>query len=55
MLTKLFPYAVLIGGLLLLSMNPPSKHAAEGNWLVSEGDSKIAIAPCGDKFCGTIA
>ena len=54
MLTKLFPYSILLVGVMALSAHPPVRNQAEGEWLVAEGSSKITLAPCGDKFCGKI-
>ncbi len=55
MLTKLFPYGILFGGLLLIATHPPKAHPATGDWYTAGNESKITVAPCGTKYCGTIS
>jgi uncharacterized protein (DUF2147 family) len=54
MLTKLYPYVILLGGFLFAAMHPTKTHPVAGEWATDGNKSKITIAPCGDKFCGTI-
>lgn len=51
MLTKLFSYGVL----LLISTHPPKTHPITGDWYTAGNESKITVAPCGTKYCGTIS
>lgn len=54
MLIKLFPYTIWLSSLLLVANSPSKTHSAEGEWFTAGNESKITVAPCGDKFCGKI-
>jgi len=46
------PIAPILAALAVLASAPPS---LEGRWRSPGGNSIIAIAPCGESLCGTVA
>ncbi|WP_082489255.1 DUF2147 domain-containing protein [Dyadobacter sp. Leaf189] len=54
MRTRFLYSLIILSSTVFMSMNPRAKHITEGSWYPGRTTSKVTIAPCGNKFCGTI-
>ncbi|UHG94718.1 DUF2147 domain-containing protein [Spirosoma oryzicola] len=54
MISNLSLHKNIVMGFMLFAAHPPKTHPVTGEWYTAGKESKITIAPCGDKFCGKI-